>query len=145
MKVLFVCTGNTCRSPMAQVLARRYLGGQDTVFSAGINAWEGDMLSRNAAEVLREQSLGLSGHRAVRLTTEMLASADVIFTMTKSQEEYLTGKYPDYKNKIKALGDAAGFSRDVADPFGGSLEVYRRCLQELDQMVRTVAAKLKSD
>lgn len=141
MKILFVCTGNTCRSPMAQALAKLYLPEGFNFFSAGINAF-GESISDNAAEVLKEKGIDLSTHLSVRLTEEMLYSADYVFTMTGSQQEYLARMYPDFRDKIHCLGYWLGFQQDVTDPWGASLEVYRRCLTELEQMLKALAAKL---
>lgn len=141
MKILFVCTGNTCRSPMARGLAELYLPEEFEVFSAGINALEGDQASPKAVEVLKEKGIDLSRHTAVRVTEGMLRSADYIFTMTKSQEECLGGLYPECRDKIKALGQWLGSVKEVIDPWGGSLEVYDRCMRDLDEMVKALALK----
>ncbi|HHV64446.1 MAG TPA: low molecular weight protein arginine phosphatase [Peptococcaceae bacterium] len=143
MKILFVCTGNTCRSPMAQKLAEKYLPGECEIFSAGIHAIANEQASSQAVEVLKEKGIDLSGHRAVQLSEEMLAAADYVFTMTRSQEAYLGNLFPQYREKIKALGPWLGSGGDILDPWGGSLEIYRSCLKELEAMIRALALRLE--
>jgi protein-tyrosine-phosphatase len=144
MEILFICTGNTCRSPMAQGLAKLYLTEEFKIYSAGINALEGQGISPNALEALKKKKIDQGKHLAVRLTKEMLDSADYVFTMTKSQEVYLRNLYPEMEDKIKALGSWLGFDKDIIDPWGGSLEVYHHCLQELEEMMKALATVLKA-
>jgi len=136
MKLLFICTGNTCRSPMAQGLARIYFPDDYEILSAGINANEGESISNHAAAVLKEKGLDMSGHRAVRLTEEMLEYADDIFTMTRSQANHLKNLYPQHCSKIKTLGSRAG--QEINDPWGGSLEEYRRCARQIEELIREI-------
>ncbi|MGI6451458.1 MAG: low molecular weight protein arginine phosphatase [Desulfitobacteriia bacterium] len=143
MKILFVCTGNTCRSPMAQKLAELYLPGECEVFSAGINAMANEQASLQAIEVLKEKGMDLSGHRSVRLEDEMLKAADYVFTMTRSQEAYVSNLFPQYREKVKALGPWLGSGGDILDPWGGSVEVYRRCREELEAMLKALALRLQ--
>jgi protein-tyrosine phosphatase len=144
MEILFVCTGNTCRSPMAQGLAKLYLAEEFKIYSAGINAFEGEHISKNASEVLKKKKIDQGKHRAVRLTKKMLDSADYVFTMTKSQEVYLSNLYPEMRDKITALGSWLGSEKEITDPWGGSLEVYHHCLLELDEMMEALAAILST-
>lgn len=142
MKILFICTGNTCRSPMAQELAKQYLVEGIEISSAGINASEEVRVSEHAVKVLKEKGIDLSRHTAVRLTKEMLDSADYVFTMTKAQEAYLESLYPEFGAKINVFGHWLGSGIEVTDPWGSPIEVYRSCLQELEEMTKALAVKL---
>ncbi|NLO97307.1 MAG: low molecular weight protein arginine phosphatase [Peptococcaceae bacterium] len=144
MKLLFVCTGNTCRSPMAMGLARKYFPPEVEIYSAGIYAWEGQRVSEQAVEALKKKGIDISSHRAKKLTKEMLAEADYILTMTLAQADELRDVYPQYKEKIKTLGAWVGSEKEVPDPIGKPLEVYCSCARTLEQMIKVAAEKLTS-
>jgi protein-tyrosine-phosphatase len=105
VRLLFVCTGNTCRSPMAEglaskILQRLKLTEKIDVFSAGIAALPGAPASSEAHSVLFRQGLDLSGHKARQLTKEMINDADLILTMTAAQKQLLQEFFPDMAEKI---------------------------------------------
>lgn len=122
--VLFLCTGNTCRSPMAEGLFRSFLeerGREDiAVSSAGLAAHPGAPASENAVAVMAEQGIDLSHHRARLATKELLQKADRIVCMTES-----------HRNALISLGVDSGkiivMPGGVTDPFGGSVDRYRSC------------------
>lgn len=144
MKILFICTGNTCRSPIAEGLARQLLGPEFKVESAGIAAWDGDSISPNALAVLREQGIELASHKARRVTREILSEADWIIPMTKAHEERLSSLFPEFKQKIKRLGawSLRLSDFDVSDPWGGTIEVYRQCAKDLEPLIRELKDQL---
>lgn len=142
MKILFVCTGNTCRSPIAQGLAKQIFPDSYEILSSGINACDGDAANEKAIQVLKDKGIDISSNKALKLHEGLLRDADYVFTMTKSHELYLHNYYPQYKNKIKRLGDYTGQARDISDPWGGSLEDYRSCSNELEELIGILADKL---
>ena len=122
MKALFVCTGNTCRSPMAAALWGR-LGGVGA--SAGLYARDGEPASANAVRVMEEMGLDLSGHRAQTVTESMVRDADAVFGMTETHAAALAARFPAQRGKIRPL------PLEIPDPFGGDLEDYRTCADHL--------------
>lgn len=147
MRLLFVCTGNTCRSPMAEVLARQEAierGMQDVeVASAGTSAWDGAPASDGALLVALERNLDLTSHRAQALTTELVAAADAIFAMGPShleRAEALGGEGKSHLLTAYAAGMATG--RPISDPFGGDLVNYRETAAELQYEIRRIFDRL---
>ena len=119
---LFVCTGNTCRSPMAAALARAR--GVDAA-SAGLYAVSGAAAAPQAVRAAAEMGGSLKEHRARPVTEELMASASAVYAMTDGQAEELLRRFPRWEGKIRAL------TPPVPDPFGGDDALYRRCAQRI--------------
>jgi protein-tyrosine-phosphatase len=146
-RVLLVCSGNTCRSPLAEAMLRQALAaaGIDgiTVESAGIGAWEGAPASEGAYLVALEQGIDLSGHRARLLTREMVEQADLVLTMGRTQ----LGKVRELGGGARAhlLGEyagRAGETAEISDPYGAELEQYRDTYRQLAALMPTVVSRL---
>ncbi|WP_040412165.1 low molecular weight protein arginine phosphatase [Desulfosporosinus sp. OT] len=142
LKLLFICTGNTCRSPMAEGLAQEMFGDAVQVSSAGIEAWEGTEASSYALEVLKERNVDLSRHRSRKIRAELLAEADWIIPMTQAQEKVLRHSFPQYEQKTKYLGSWGEQKRDIRDPWSGSLEVYRETAWEISELLNALKSHL---
>lgn len=146
MKVLLVCTGNTCRSPMAEALLRRALteaGVAYEVSSAGTAPWDGAPASEGSYLVALEHGLDLSAHRARPVTTELIAGADLILTMSRSHLERVEALGGSGRSHL--LGEFAGergADAEVDDPMGGEIDGYRAVFDRLDHLTRRVARRL---
>lgn len=138
MRLLFVCSGNTCRSPMAEVLAKHLaaqLGISDLeIGSAGIAAMEGAPATPCAQRVMEERGLSLRGHRSRPLTAGLAEDADLILTMTAAH--VMAAQRRASNVQIQPLCAFAGESGDIMDPYGGEESVYEACAQRLEPLIR---------
>jgi protein-tyrosine-phosphatase/tRNA A37 threonylcarbamoyladenosine synthetase subunit TsaC/SUA5/YrdC len=140
LMVLFVCTGNTCRSPMAETLFRELIAERFgcrpdeierrgvVVASAGIAAWGGGKASTGALEAMRERGADLSGHESQPLTENLARQADVIWTMTASHRANILAQFPESGGRVAMLSPDR---HDVIDPIGGTLATYRKCAEQI--------------
>lgn len=150
LRLLFVCTGNTCRSPMAAALAERMfaerLGCEPSalpargivVSSAGTSGGRGGA-SEGAIEAMARRGLDLSGHRSSALTVDIIRQADYIFTMTRSHLETVLTLSPEASERVGLLLDG----QDVADPIGGGEGEYESCARLIEEGVRTRLADIE--
>lgn len=135
-KVWLVCTGNTCRSPMAEQLLRRWLGKETCweVASAGVSAADGQPASEGARQAMAEKKLDLSRHRSRNLGGVHIDEADLIVVMTEAHRRMVVRRFPQVADRVVLLNtfSSAHPAEDVPDPFGMSLDVYRAIRDELD-------------
>ncbi|MGB6405879.1 MAG: low molecular weight protein arginine phosphatase [Planococcus donghaensis] len=141
MKILFVCTGNTCRSPMAEAIVTAKNLKEIEARSAGIFAGEAP-LSENAQLVLNQQQISFS-HTSKPLDREDLEWAELVLTMTNSHKTAILQAYPETATKLYTLKEfAADSTADVSDPYGGPLALYEKTFQELKLLIDKLIVKL---
>lgn len=146
MKILFVCTGNTCRSPMAEAVFRQLLEreGMEGVYvsSAGIFAFESQPASENAVAVTESRGIDLKGHKARRMTKKQIDEYDLILTMTESHREVIMGITAD-SQKVHTLNGYIGKRGEIVDPFGHSVEVYEQTILDMSDSLELLLEKIK--
>jgi protein-tyrosine-phosphatase len=150
MHLLFVCTGNTCRSPLAEAIARRMAEERGlhgvTVASAGTSAWPGAPASDGALLVALEHGLDLGDHRARVLSPEIVADATHILAMGPHHLERAEALGGAGKSRLlTAYGADCDVARPISDPFGGDLGVYRATFDELSREIGAVLDRVASD
>ena len=127
--VLFVCTGNICRSPMAEGLMKDLVADRKDlrVISAGVHAQQGAAASIDAVTALRDEGIDLRSFRSQPVTEKLLSQCTHVFTMTQDHKRLLELLFPEHESKIQLLGEFTHRGGDVPDPIGQGLLTYKRC------------------
>lgn len=145
--VLFICTGNTCRSPMAEGLFRKALEGRHDfeVMSAGIAAYPGDSPNPETVKLLSSRGISLDGFSSQPVSPELVEQASHIFAMTSGHLEALENLFPEYTDKFFLACEfvdipGRGVASDVPDPIGMGRKAYEETAKTLDQAIPTLIA-----
>ncbi len=144
--ILFVCTGNTCRSPMAEEIFRMETIDTENTFSekffsasAGLATSNGLSPSKNAILAMRELGRDISSHESSQLDEKMIEKANAVFAMTSDHLGIMQSIYPQFKDKLYMLNA----DKNISDPFGGDISIYRRCRDEIRKAIQKIIPDLK--
>ncbi|HAS83818.1 MAG TPA: low molecular weight protein arginine phosphatase [Verrucomicrobia bacterium] len=133
--IVFVCTGNICRSPMAEYLFRAHIASQSDirVCSAGVMTGYGQPASRYAVKAMNELGVDMNAHRSQPVTQELVDAAELLVVMTEGHRDVLLSRYPQAASRVALLKsfDTQARDVDVLDPIGLSLDVYRHVRDEI--------------
>lgn len=148
LHILLICTGNTCRSPMAEALLRSKvkendLEGHIAVSSAGIAVWGQVGASAEAQAVMASQGLDLTNHHSCQLINEHIAKADLVLTMTEGHKRAVLSVVPCSQDKVYTLSEFAGEQGDVYDPYGGDFVIYQECAKEIEKILGSCWRKIR--
>ncbi len=135
MNVLFVCTGNTCRSPMAEAVFNHIsskIGKDHQAISRGTNVFFPQPINSKSVFALKELGIDAQKHLSRQVTQDDIRSCDLVLTMSSSHKMSLKSAFPNFKHKIYTLSEKAyGKDLDIEDPFGQSQEIYNLCLKSI--------------
>lgn len=155
LSVLFVCTANICRSPMAEGIMKRLvstneLKGKLKVESAGVAAIDGEEASLLAQEVSREAGIDITRHRSQPVTKKLLKHSDLVLTMTLSHQHEIERVYPEYAEKTFRLREYGlkgqlNSHLEIDDPYGGSRENYEICFLTLRREVERILPEIEKE
>jgi len=143
-KILFVCTGNTCRSSMAEAIFNNMAqekGNSDMkATSAGIEAIDGMPANDKAIDTLKARGIDMSAHKSRKIRSSHIEESDLVLAMTRLHKVRLLSEYPKAQGKVFTLLEYADDNSklDIADPYGQSPEVYERCANELEKAIKSV-------
>lgn len=153
LRIVFVCTGNTCRSPIAEALCMHEIKNQQLPikiepFSAGLMAIEGEVASELARQLMAAEGINLESHRARNICSEMIDNADLILAMTDQHCQVLLERYPQAVRSTYTLKTYAGFSPDdcdIEDPYLGNPEKYKQVIEEIRVSIKKIIHKLSEE
>ena len=147
-KIMFICTGNICRSAMADGLMKKLVKDNNKeieVYSCGVFAEDGDRPTFNAIEAISEYEVDLKNHRATNIRSSNIKDMDIILCATVSHKNNVIYMYPKLKEKIFTMKEYAEFDAndlDIPDPWGYDIETYRFCASTINKCLEKIIEKI---
>lgn len=143
-KLIFVCTGNTCRSPMAEGLMRKKLAtGAAEVSSRGIAVWGDAGAHPLAVQAVGRYKVDISGHRARPFDADEVDEDTMVLAMTQEHARIIVRQHPRLEGKVETIAAYAGATGDIEDPYGFDIHAYESCASELDRLTGRIAEQYK--
>lgn len=149
MKIMFICTGNICRSAMAHKLMEKKIKDNNIkdieIYSCGVFASDGDLATYNAEEVMKEYNVDLKSHKATNIKNSKIEEMDLILCATTSHKNTVLQMYPNLKGKVYTMKEYVKEEKenlDIKDPWGYEMEIYRFCAGEIDKVLEKLIQKL---
>ena len=145
-EIIFVCTGNTCRSPMAAALATAMFAREGlniSVSSCGVSVFGSSSASKNAVAAMKPEQIDLSAHKSRQAAAEILGNAALVLTMTRTHLSHVKNFCP--AANAFTLGEYAGSFDEISDPFGGSLDEYRKCAAQIKNLLEDCLEKFREE
>jgi protein-tyrosine-phosphatase len=145
--IIVVCTGNACRSPMAEGFLKKYLSdsSRHIISSAGISAMDGFTPTPAAVQVMQEHLIDISCFRSTNFSRRLAESSDIILVMAKYHRDFIVENMPDMQDKTflyKEFADIEEEPQDIQDPIGQPVEVYRAVCNEIKAASKKIAEKI---
>ncbi|MCT4597584.1 MAG: low molecular weight protein arginine phosphatase [Vallitalea sp.] len=144
-KIIFVCTGNTCRSPIAEVIANKIFYEKSIdieVASRGIHVSYPSQASEYSIMLMKKQYPNIIEHISRAFRVDEVDTETLVLTMTIRHKEYLHMLYPNISNNIYTLKEFIDLSGDIVDPYGGTLEMYNECANEISYLINELTKKI---
>lgn len=146
--ILFVCTGNTCRSPMAEGIFNSMAENENLnvrASSAGIYVLPCSKVSKNSVDALSVENIDISKHQPKQLDFQLISDADLVLTMSSSHKSAIINEFPDLKNKVYTIAEFVGEKSDISDPFGGDLNLYKSCMIDIKSLIEKLILRIKAN
>lgn len=146
MKIMFICTGNICRSAMAHWLLKKKIEEKGLenieVYSSGVYAQDGDVSTWEAKSVMKDEyNIDMNNHRATNIRNSKIKEMDLVLCATKSHKEEVLYMYPELKGKVYTMKEYVDYDRqyhdkiNIKDPWGYDIETYRSCVAEIEECI----------
>ncbi|MGL5478746.1 MAG: low molecular weight protein arginine phosphatase [Clostridium sp.] len=147
MNVLFVCTANVCRSPIAAEILNKLSKKIDIIAdSAGITIIPGSLPTEKSINLVKDKlNIDINDREAKQVSIKKLEKADIVLTMSSYSRDFIKEKFPKFKNKVYTITEYAGVKGGVTDPYGSSVVVYQKTYEELEELVSRVLDRIKKE